>query len=70
MFSVGITTTIADFKECLKRPGAIVPWCFCVVGREVGTAGIQKIHQYPTIAGHFVSDVLLKASFLGGLLDL
>lgn len=23
MFSVGITTTIADFKECLKRPGAI-----------------------------------------------
>lgn len=23
MFSVGITTTIDDFKECLKRPGAI-----------------------------------------------
>jgi len=47
MFSVGITTTIADFKECLKRPGAIVPWCFCGVGREVETVGIQKIHQYP-----------------------
>eukprot|EP00913_Durusdinium_trenchii_P026415 g24783.t2 len=23
MFSVGITTTISDFKECLKRPGAV-----------------------------------------------
>jgi len=23
MFSVGITTTIDDFKECLKRPGAV-----------------------------------------------
>merc|ERR1719219_3321263 len=23
MFSVGITTTIDDFKECFKRPGAV-----------------------------------------------
>lgn len=23
MFSVGITTTVEDFKKCLKRPGAV-----------------------------------------------
>lgn len=34
MFSVGITTTISDFKECLKRPGAVATWSWIVLGAE------------------------------------
>ena len=45
-----------------RWPG--VPLSRCPVG------GGAPLLEYPTIAGHFVSDVLLKASFLGGLLDL
>lgn len=49
MFSVGITTTIDDFKECLKRPGAvainfiscygIMPVLAYVLARAIGAEG-------------------------------
>jgi len=49
MFSVGITTTIDDFKECLKRPGAvainfiscyaIMPVLALVLAKMIGAEG-------------------------------
>jgi len=49
MFSVGITTTIEDFKECFKRPGAvalnfiacygIMPFLAYFIGRAMGADG-------------------------------
>eukprot|EP00933_Yihiella_yeosuensis_P013619 TRINITY_DN1252_c0_g1_i1.p1 TRINITY_DN1252_c0_g1~~TRINITY_DN1252_c0_g1_i1.p1 ORF type:complete len:434 (-),score=115.46 TRINITY_DN1252_c0_g1_i1:323-1624(-) len=64
MFSVGITTTIDDFKECLKRPGAvainffscyaIMPVLAFMIAKAIGAQG-------PILAG-----LVLVGSINGG----
>jgi len=64
MFSVGITTTIADFQKCLKRPGAVAInfiSCYCitpvlayVLAKSIGADG-------PILAG-----LVLVGSINGG----
>mmetsp|Transcript_65775 Transcript_65775/g.214066 ORF Transcript_65775/g.214066 Transcript_65775/m.214066 type:complete len:438 (+) Transcript_65775:72-1385(+) len=64
MFSVGITTTIDDFKDCLKRPGAvainffacyaIMPVLALLIAKAIGAEG-------PILAG-----LLLVGSINGG----
>jgi len=64
MFSVGITTTIDDFKECLKRPGAVaINFLSCYAIMPVLAFGLAKMigAEGPILAG-----LVLVGSINGG----